>query len=768
MIEICEVDFKGIVSYREGKYDFTNNCGFVVVSGINRDSLISREQNNGAGKSVFFGMIPNVRFEKTPLADTVKKARIHSKGSYVDLTVKNLGHKWGINQKANGYVIERDGEDLKVRGQATQKAKVAEIIPLTEDEWYSYVYLQSQKTLGFQQSTPRVRMSYITDVWRLDEYDIMRKHFEKEVDGVKVAKNEYDVHVSTSVQLSGALKKNGWNNKKEAELNEATDIVKGLSKKVKNLQTRMQELRSLKKQVEFYETTSKALRKLEKRSFYTKAELKEMYKLAEQHEHYIEQKAEYDEQLAKLNKRLKALGKIKGAKALKVRAKELRKELEKWEEEFARLTKVRDKHDDAKRELENLDDHTEPELRPYLTKCNKAKLDPMEALKEEMGMVKTTLKLADLLHEHEDGKCPTCQSKINVKDLESSLKTAKKRKSLLASMIYALEIRNTRTANKAIVDSLKFDERGYYALKKKIKVAHEELNEISDQIEAATKFDNLTEQLAELKEPKAPKGKSKLSIEDIEAAVENLNEIKSLKARLAEFEDVPEDHGIAAELKEVDKKLNKLEKKYEKAFSTTVKLGQAQAEFKLLTKQRKALDEQIDKLLPLTQKLSLFKTLAKAYSNKGLKLYAMNNILYQLQQHYNEYASLIFAEPFKFTVMAKEDGVHILVDRGHGNPSDVRELSGAESDSFRLLHFLACVIMAPDERRMNIAILDEPDSHMDMATAGILFAERYIPFLRTLVPHIFLITQKGKHMHSNCDYLTIEKKNGISKLKVGQ
>ena len=155
------------------------------------------------------------------------------------------------------------------RQQATQKAKVAEIIPLTEDEWYSYVYLQSQKSLGFQQSTPRVRMTYITDVWRLDEYDIMRKHFEKEVDGVKMAQNEYDVHVSTSVQLSSALKKNGWNNKKQAELDEATDVVKGLSKKVKSLQTRVQELRSLKKQVEFYETTSKALRKLEKRAHYT-------------------------------------------------------------------------------------------------------------------------------------------------------------------------------------------------------------------------------------------------------------------------------------------------------------------------------------------------------------------------------------------------------------------------------------------------------------------------------------------------------------------
>jgi DNA repair exonuclease SbcCD ATPase subunit len=145
----------------------------------------------------------------------------------------------------------------------------------------------------------------------------------------------------------------------------------------------------------------------------------------------------------------------------------------------------------------------------------------------------------------------------------------------------------------------------------------------------------------------------------------------------------------------------------------------------------------------------------------------MHQIVYQLEQHYNRFANLIFAEPFKFNVVAKDDGVHIIVDRGNGNVSDVRELSGAESDSFRLLHFLACVIMAKADRRVNIAILDEPDAHMDETTIT-LFADRYIPFLRTLVPHVFLITQKGKHVHSDCSYVTVEKHKGVSRVKLEQ
>lgn len=762
---ITGLRYKGILTHKEGEIDFTDNCGFTVVTGLNKDSRISNKQNNGSGKSTLFGMIPNVIFEKTPLADTKKKGRIHSKGSVIEFDLQTPTNKWTIAQMGTGYKIFRDGTDLEVRGQAAQAERVREILPITEDEWYSFVYLQSQRALGFAVGTPRARMSYITDVWRLDQYDVLRKYFDKQVDAVKTAKADFDIHYANLTNINDALNKIDWSRKKQQKLDEATDVVTGLSKKVKKLQTRLQEIRSLKKQVDFYAETTQRLAKLEKKCKYTKAELKAEYKLIEETERYEEKQEEYKRKKAKLEKKLAELGGAKIGKDIKKKIKALRAEIESMEESDEKQAKVRDQHDEATREIENLDDHTEPELRPYLTMCNRAKKDPMESLKEELGIVKSTLALSDLLHNHEDGKCPTCAQKINVKDLEKNLKAAKKRKGVLHSMIHALEIRNTRSENTAIIKELKFDQRAFYANRKALKNKRAEIEALEDQIETAIRYEEITDQLEDLKKPKKPKAISKLTTEEIEKFVEILDEVKALKARLAEFEEVPTDNGLEKAFKETKKKLKKVEDAYETSFKITVELGALNAEHKLLSKQRDDVSTTIEEIKPLLDKMDMFKALSKAYSNKGLKLTAMNHILYQLEQNYNRYASLIFAEPFTFTVIAKDDGVHIIVDRQNGHPpSDVRELSGAESDSFRLLHFLSCLIMAPADRRMNIAILDEPDSHMDEPTTR-LFAESFIPFMRTLVPHIFLITQKGKHAHSNCSYLTVEKHKGVSRLK---
>lgn len=766
MIEILRSKYKGVISHAEGAYDFTDNCGLVVVSGHNKDSLIAKDQNNGSGKSTFFGMIPNVRFEASPLADVKKRSLMHSKGSFITLDIRTPQNEWSITQTSSSYTIVKDGEDQKVRGHATQKQRIAEILPLTEEEWYSYVYLHSQKGLEFQQATARVRMNYITTVWRLDQYDVMRKYFDKKVDAVKLAQNDYNIHNNSLMKINDSLNANGWSRKKGIQLKEATEVVKSLSKKVKKLQGRIQELRALKKQVDFYANTQSTLKKLQKKSKHSKAELKEYYADVEAYEQFDEAMEEYTRTSKKLKKKLAELGDGAASKNSKKRIKELRESLAAWEKEESRLSKDRDRHDDAKRELENLDDHVDNDLRSYLSMCNKMKKNPMEALKEELGIVKSTLSLSDLLHEHENGKCPTCAQKINVKDLESSVRAAKKRKGKLHSLIRALEIRDTRVNNKQIIDTLQFDERAFYALRTKIKKGNAELEKLTDNLENAARYEEISEQLQNLKKPKGSKAKPKYTREQIEDMVEALNEIKNLKARLEEFDEVPEHDGIDTEYEETKSKLKKLEKRYEAAFKVTVKLGGRHAEYKLLSKQREEIGLKLDELRPLTEQLLMFKTLAKAYSNKGLKLHNTNNILYQLEHHYNRHASRIFAEPFKFSVTAKDDGVHIIVDRGNGRVSDVRELSGAESDSFRLLHFLACIIMAPAARRVNLAILDEPDSHMDNATAA-LFAEQYIPFLRTLVPHIFLITQKGKHSHSNCGYLTIEKHKGISRIKEG-
>jgi len=765
MINITCSRFGGIVSYKMGEFDFTNNCGLTTVTGHNRDSRISKEQNNGAGKSLMFSMLPNVAFEQTPMADTKKKNRIHSKGSFIEIDVENLGHKWTIRQQAGGYKVLRDGEDMKFGRQGDARIQIEKILPLTQDEWYSYVHLQSQKKLEFLYGTPRARMSYISQVWRLDQFDVLRRYFDKRIEEVKVAQNKSDAFTHQLMNINDQLNKNGWNKKLDKELAEAKEVVKTQSKKVTKLQSQRQELKSLAKQVEFYSTTKQKLKKLQKKLKYDKAELRDQYKLHQEQEKYDDDLEEYQRKVKKWEAKLAELGGVEGGgKKAEFQLKKLRTELKHLEEQDRKLEKVRDKHDAAVRELENLDDHVDPDLRKFLSKCNKQGVDPMEALKEEYTTAKTTMKLADLLHDHDGGNCPTCMQAINVKDLEKTIAQAKKRKGKAHSMIHALEIRITKQENTETIKALKFDERAFYAARKRIKVINGEIDKLEENIKNAGRWEEIMAQLNDLKKPKPPARRCTISMEKIEEQKEILDEVARLKGRLEEYDEVPEDDNILKRLAEVEAKLEKVEKKYTKAQKITVRYSSLKAEFKLLSKQREEASQKVEEFAPLIKKMKRFKILSKAYSNKGLKLNAMHEIVYGLQQNYNKYAQLIFAEPFKFTVNAKDDGVHIMVDRGQGNVSDVRELSGAESDSFRLLHFLACVIMAKDDRRVNLAILDEPDAHMDQATTN-LFVERYVPFLRKLVPHVFIITQKGKHLHPECSYVTVEKFKGVSNVR---
>jgi DNA repair exonuclease SbcCD ATPase subunit len=138
------------------------------------------------------------------------------------------------------------------------------------------------------------------------------------------------------------------------------------------------------------------------------------------------------------------------------------------------------------------------------------------------------------------------------------------------------------------------------------------------------------------------------------------------------------------------------------------------------------------------------------------------------EQNLNFYTDYIFAERFSFTVKASQKGVSILVDRKKGRPddvSDVRHLSGAESNNFRLLCLVALLPIIPNERRVNILILDEPTSHMCPVSRQ-KFNESFLPILREVVPSIYIITPHEDDVRDDaCEWL-ITKRDGRSSLEV--
>lgn len=770
MIEALGAELKNIVYFKEGQIDYTDNCGFVVISGKNLDSRVSKKQSNGAGKSLSFSILPNIMFESTPLAASKRSRKdILGTGSEASIELNSIGHKWKITQTPSKYIIEKDGVDQQVRGLAGQREMIQKIFPLTEDEFYSYVYLQSQRPLEFQIGTPAKRLAYITAVWRLENFDKMRKYFEKRLSDIKTAQTQFDTLMAELVHINKNLGKLNWTKKKQKKLDEATAIVESLSDKVKGLQADAARLRGLKEQVDFYNKTAEQHRQAQRKVTLDKDELKEQRELLKAEERYAEQLASYSKQTKRWVAKLEELGDAEFTDADKEKLKKTKYAVEKNLERISEMKRDRNRHKELLEEFEDLPKPSKNTgLKEFRRMAAKTKKDVAEIFEEEMGILNSTLSLEDLLHDHgDDGKCPTCLQDVDIPKLKKNIQRAKKRKAELKELIRDHKNDLERKRIKEALTKLDFNESVYNELKRKTEHAQGKIEELEQRRSDARRFDEYTEELKSIKKPKKPKQSAHLTEEQVDQQLELHSNIKRLKERLDEFDEIPTADGIDAKLEKIEKRLRKVEKEYTEAFSVTSELGSKRSEHRLLTKQSKALEEKLEGMKPLIKKRDMYKTLAAAYGQKGLKLQAARDILYKLERNLNRFASLIFAEPFKFSVVAKNDGIHVIVDRGHNKVSDVRNLSGAESDAFRLLYMLSSLVMVQDDRRTNFVVLDEPNAHMDDVTQG-LFAERYLPFLRTLVPHVFLITPKSKHTYSNCDYITIVKKNGVSRIVKGQ
>jgi len=142
---------RNIVHFEHAKVDVEKNNGLVIISGLNKDSLVADDQNNGAGKSLLWSAIPNLRYAAAPSSTlkNTKKDMLDSSKSEIELSfLNNHGKKIRVIQKPTKWLVYEENEngkleDTQARTTAIQQEKIAEHFPITQDEFYSYVYLSS-------------------------------------------------------------------------------------------------------------------------------------------------------------------------------------------------------------------------------------------------------------------------------------------------------------------------------------------------------------------------------------------------------------------------------------------------------------------------------------------------------------------------------------------------------------------------------------------------------------------------------------------------
>lgn len=767
MIELHDIELNNVVYFKNAKMDVTRH-GLTVISGLNKDSRISTETSNGAGKSLLWSSVPNLRYEATPLDDKKnRKDLLGDSSSSLAIRLKsNDGKEYRIEQTPSKFVIERNGVDMEVRTINLQREELARIFPITEEEFYSYVYLQSQRPLAFQIDRPAARLQYITSIFRLDVYDQLKKYFTKKLGEIKNKQVEFDVLNNQLVKTDSLLDRLQWSKEKAASLEAAREVIQELGGDTKTLQSKIEKYKAALAVSKQYKSLLKQRKSL--KPDISKAEAEKQQDLHEQLSDYNSDLKSYKAQRAQLKSQLEELGEVKSVEVLK---KKIKKMIDFQSGEEASLTMLHEARQFYKQLMRDIEEATEA------VKESGAKLKHLPAivslgtkgLEDEIARHSAVMQLESIVDDCADGECPTCQQSVNVKKFKKQIAQSKSAVEAAKKGIRKYKLCRTLFDLQQKAKKHEFDEKAeqeFLERREAYRKNEAKLDALKDKLRDSEQAAKIKNKLSKLERPEAPSETPEYSPKQLKTIIEQHSELRRVTSLI---ESIEEQHGtidaeeVASKLSAVEARYAKIERKYVKAQDTCSRLGSQASEFRVLRRERKSVLEQLEGIKPIIEKRDLYKSLEKAYSAKGLKVYAANQVLCQIEEHLNRHANLIFAEPFTFSLFAKEDGVHCIVDRGNGKKSDVRRLSGAESDCFRLLWMWVMLIMVEDDRRTNFVVLDEPDSHMDETTRS-LFIERYLPALKTLVPHIHLITPLSPHLYSECAYLTVVKENGESRL----
>ncbi len=306
----------------------------------------------------------------------------------------------------------------------------------------------------------------------------------------------------------------------------------------------------------------------------------------------------------------------------------------------------------------------------------------------------------------------------------------------------------------AYIEVEKYTDADIEDIDKKIKA-------ISEQLKAYPNYLACLEQLAETKE---------MSVQEVVGnkveLTEKINVCKEYLRAKADLERIKSQ--CTTKLRNPESELEELDTKVQELKQEQAVISKAIQDYQLFesltlryTKDKTDQQAKLTALEPKLQKRYLLEILEKAYGSKGIRTYAVQSIGSKIEENLNYYAPTIFAENFTFTVVCSEQGMSITVDRNNGFVSDVRNLSGAESNSFRLLFLLAILPLIPSNRRCNFLLLDEPMAHAEGRWKS-LFFEKYLPLLSEAVSCIYITTPHPEDIVDGLPVVKIVKQNGTS------
>lgn len=737
MIELGTLKLGNYIKYKEAEFNFGYK-GVTVIRGRNMN-VRSKEATNGVGKSLLMSALPLLVYEQTPvsLSKQYSKKDMASKKTLISQTIgKYVIEKRGTEAK---HRIYKNGKDLKYRTKSLAQEKISKILPLSEEEFYSTVYIDARRHQGFLLGTPSKRFEFFTSLFRLNSYDEIRKYFYKQAASIKddgslltqmqqeVAALQYVKEVSVS--------------KLQEKLNLLEVLMRNLSDKQKLLYKKIEKVEGTKERQRVIRIVAKKLTAVVEVLDKSQITLKEYPNFLAKLKSYAQQEREYKEYktvVASVEQRQEKL-------LLRIRENPLYKKFKLSNKGLTALHEATEQQENLKIKLEERLAPIEEYVVEFsdIEELKTKKTYPKELLsKKEKSLFarivsqEQTLKFLSK-HSHKDAACPVCGSDVEdpkklMRGIEDTLIELKQRR----KKIQKYQERNERLQELERYEKAKGELK---SLKRKLKEASEK-TEYS--LKDIVQYESWLKSYSEIETPK--KEDKPFWKYNAQKLYEDLKEVDSLvKSNNIKDLEAYSKEDLEAKKESLEKVLKRVNAKVDKISS---QMPELKAKITIIRDKKKELKEKEQQASDLEIKASdlpAYKLLVDAYSTTGLKLLMIRRIATMVERNLNTYSPLLFAETYRFKIEVGENtfSIFMYLDK-EGKATEVREvrlLSGAESRIFMLLFLLSVLPLIPASRRVNALVLDEPEVNMDPATRQ-HFINNFIPSLSKIVPHIIICT----------------------------
>jgi DNA repair exonuclease SbcCD ATPase subunit len=775
------LEIENVVTYKRAKLRL-DKYPLCIIRGKNLDRR-SQKSSNASGKTVLLSTIPNILFNSVP--SSVRKIdgrdMVGKPGSFIKLVYENNDREYLLHQffKTGPKLdVERNGKKLLFRKGNDARSFLRKKFPLTENQFYSLVFINGRIPSILQSGSSKVRFDFFENVFRLNLYDILGTKINKEYSKLKVLLQELEV-------LSKELK-----HKKDEIPVEPEDENKLIAKqeeingKLNKIRVKVDTLIEKLNNVRTYLTLAEGV-DLQTEMKDLKEGLEETQKEEENIQKLYRKAVKFHEQL-KIHKKVE-----KEKEEIQAKLKELPDEpisqietvetlLEKYNKKLARIDEKVEANEKAiskrrklKAAMREVEEGIGPSIIQYKDKSLKVINRSISNHKVERNNLKssvTSLEEFITSHRHDDNtSCPVCLRDLNKSSAKTMLKLAENQIETRTKQINRLEKIAKFLEYKQEYDDVTIEQISEIDVRTLTR-RRDQLAKLLKGLKKKQELKQLLKSLPKIEidseEKVPPPDVYEKLLPDLRKRIKNLETSIDKRHRLAkhdfQFENLKD---AKDQQKDLEFELNKYRPMLDKAQDILHKLTAKISITQTISKDIDRLRDKIDKLKLDTRDFKIFTSLRKAFGPKGLRKIRTSYFAKQLQNNMNKFASLIFGEPIKFKFLVTNSKFDILAERSN-QISDVRKLSGSETSSFTLLLILSILPFIRSQDRCNLLILDEIEAGLDDPSKE-LFVEKFLPILMKIIPNIFLITplsEKNFYI-GNAQQYTVVKENKISRLE---